>query len=146
MEPIDIKEILIKTIDLFAEHENISIQFETGSIASVPSTGDREQLIRVFNNIIKNAIQAIPDERAGLINVTLEADSVKCIIRIADNGDGIPSEILEKIFVPNFTTKTSGSGLGLAMVKQIITAHNGDISFTTKEGEGTEFVVELPLV
>jgi nitrogen fixation/metabolism regulation signal transduction histidine kinase len=143
MEPVDIKEILLKTIDLFAEHENLVIKLETNGLTALPSTGDREQLTRVFNNIIKNALQAIPSDREGLITVDLQKESNKYVITITDNGDGIPEEIIDKIFVPNFTTKTSGSGLGLAMVKQIITAHDGDISFTTEEGKGTQFVVEL---
>lgn len=143
MEPLDIKDILLKTIDLFSEHENLVIKLETNGLTSLPSSGDREQLTRVFNNIIKNAIQAIPDDRNGLITVDLQKKGNKYVITISDNGDGIPAEILDKIFVPNFTTKTSGSGLGLAMVKQIITAHDGDISFATEEGKGTEFVVEL---
>ncbi len=144
MEPVDIKEILKKTIDLFSEHDNLVINLVTNDLRSLPSTGDREQLTRVFNNIIKNAIQAIPNDREGIITVDLQKEEGKYIITITDNGDGIPEDIIDKIFVPNFTTKTSGSGLGLAMVKQIVSAHDGEISFTTKEGEGTVFVVELP--
>jgi signal transduction histidine kinase len=143
MESLDIKDILLKTIDLFSEHENLVIKLTTNNLTSLPSTGDREQLTRVFNNIIKNAIQAIPDDREGLITVDLQRNETKYIITISDNGDGIPDEIIDKIFVPNFTTKTSGSGLGLAMVKQIVTAHDGDISFSTEVGKGTTFVVEL---
>jgi two-component system, NtrC family, nitrogen regulation sensor histidine kinase NtrY len=67
------------------------------------------------------------------------------LISVKDNGIGISDEQHEKIFVPNFTTKSSGSGLGLAMVQQIITAHNGSIYFESKEGEGSTFYVELPL-
>ena len=79
--------------------------------------GDKEQLNRVFSNLIKNAIQAIPDDRRGIIKVGLVPKGSTYLIFVKDNGGGITKEIEKKIFSPNFTTKSTGAGLGLAMVK-----------------------------
>jgi signal transduction histidine kinase len=107
---------------------------------------DKDQIIRVFNNLIKNAIQAIPDGRQGRIEISLKVEAGKVLISIKDNGVGIESSKLGKIFVPYFTTKSTGTGLGLAMVKQIVENHRGSIDFETETGTGTTFFIELPVV
>jgi signal transduction histidine kinase len=107
---------------------------------------DREQLMRVFNNLIKNAIQAIPEDRSGDILITLNQGEKLAVIKVVDNGNGIPEAMQDLVFQPSFTTKNSGMGLGLAISKNIVEAANGHIYFETKEGEGTTFIVELPTV
>ena len=107
---------------------------------------DRNHLVRVLNNLIKNAIQAIPDERDGQVQVSLYKENGTAIIKVKDNGSGISDDKREKVFVPNFTTKSSGTGLGLAISKNIIESVNGKIWFNTQVNIGTEFYVELPLV
>ena len=144
-ETTDLLSILKSTIELFKESENVEITFRT-TLKKAMVHADRKQLIRVFNNLIKNAIQAIPDETNGKILVILKENVHEYQIAITDNGSGIADELLEKIFVPNFTTKSTGTGLGLAMVKQIIEIHSGDIYFETKVGEGTTFFVSLPKI
>ncbi len=144
MEEIDLKEVVSSTFELFDETEHIHLIFTDHDIDQANITGDREQLNRVFNNLIKNAIQSIPDEREGQIEVKLSENSSMYKIEVKDNGSGIPEDLEGKIFVPNFTTKSTGTGLGLAMVKQIIESHHGDIRFVTKVGVGTSFFVELP--
>ncbi len=143
IEETDLFEILKSTIELFEVDNRLEIQFNSTSSTALIN-GDQKQLTRVFNNLIKNAIQAIPDEKRGLIIVNLTNNKHVFRIEIKDNGNGISEELLDKIFVPNFTTKSTGTGLGLAMVKQIIETHHGSINFTTKIGEGTSFFVELP--
>jgi signal transduction histidine kinase len=106
---------------------------------------DRDQLMRVFNNLIKNATQAIPPDRKGYIEVHCSEKKNRLIISIRDNGTGIPEEEQSKIFLPNFSTKTSGMGLGLAIVKNIIENGGGSIYFETKPDAGTVFYVSLPL-
>lgn len=106
--------------------------------------GDKDQILRVFNNLIKNAIQAIPKDRSGTVEVFIESLNEEVIIKVKDNGTGISAENQDKIFVPNFTTKNSGMGLGLAMVHKIIENMGGDISFSTSPGVGTEFTLKLP--
>lgn len=105
---------------------------------------DKDQFVRVFNNLIKNAAQAIPTGREGRIDVRITDHDGMIHIEVEDNGQGIPNEMQDKIFVPYFTTKGTGTGLGLAMVKQIIENHGGSISFQTKEGKGTIFTIVLP--
>jgi signal transduction histidine kinase len=107
---------------------------------------DRSHLTRVLNNLFKNAIQAIPDDRQGVIELSLSHEKEKVLLRVCDNGSGIPAEIQEKVFTPNFSTKTSGTGLGLAICKSIIESFGGDIWFETEPDKGTTFFVELPLV
>lgn len=106
---------------------------------------DKNQLLRVFNNLLKNAMQAIPDERKGIIVVNLKKTNNSVIVAVTDNGTGIADEQKEKVFVPNFTTKNSGMGLGLAMSRNIIETANGKIWFESKENEGTTFFIRLPL-
>jgi two-component system nitrogen regulation sensor histidine kinase NtrY len=107
--------------------------------------GDKDLLLRVFNNLIKNAIQAIPENRTGLIKIRLQQDGNNLLLEIEDNGKGIPEEMWSKIFMPNFTTKSTGMGLGLAMVKQIIQLHEGEIWFESIENK-TIFFIRLPLL
>jgi signal transduction histidine kinase len=107
---------------------------------------DKEQLIRVFNNLIKNATQAIPEGTRGKINIILNKENDQFLVSISDNGSGISEDVLDKIFMPNFTTKTGGMGLGLAMVKNIVETVNGRIWFETKSNAGTTFYVSLPAV
>ena len=107
---------------------------------------DKNHLMRVLNNLIKNAIQAIPDERKGFIKVSLYKKRDTAIVKVADNGTGISDDKKDKVFVPNFTTKNSGTGLGLAISKNIIESVNGRIWFDTTPDVGTDFYIELPLV
>ena len=107
---------------------------------------DKNHLIRVFNNLIKNAIQAIPEDRQGIINVSLYLHNDLATVKVSDNGTGISEDKRDKVFVPNFTTKSSGTGLGLAISKNIIESVDGKIRFITEVDQGTDFYVELPLV
>ncbi|GAB3850386.1 hypothetical protein GCM10028822_15690 [Hymenobacter terrigena] len=107
---------------------------------------DENLLVRTFNNLLINARQAVPEGRAPHIDVSLEpAGSGSVRVAIRDNGAGIPEDVREKVFVPNFTTKASGSGIGLAVAKRGIESAGGKIWFETKVGEGTDFFIELPL-
>ena len=102
-------------------------------------------MLRVFTNLVKNAVQAITPGRHGKIDVKLYAENGNCIVSIQDNGHGISDDKIPKIFTPNFTTKTGGTGLGLAMVKSIVENSNGKIWFETAEEIGTTFFVSLPV-
>lgn len=106
---------------------------------------DRTHINRLFTNLIQNAVQAVPEENTIHISIDEEIRVNKVLIKVKDNGIGITEELQAKIFTPNFTTKTSGTGLGLAMCKGIVEQARGNIWFETKAGEGTAFFVELPL-
>jgi signal transduction histidine kinase len=100
---------------------------------------------RLFTNLFTNAVQACKEGNPCKIVIDEKLDGGKVTISIRDNGEGIPGEMRDKIFVPNFTTKSSGTGLGLAMCKGIVEQAHGRIWFETEVGEGSVFYVELPL-
>ena len=144
-EEVDLKEKIIKITKLFHSTEDIEIQTSFSNRVPAIVLADREQLSRVFINLVKNAIQAIPEDRNGKISISLETTENKAIVKVMDNGRGIPVELGDKLFQPNFTTKSSGMGMGLAIVKNIIEHAGGEIRYETLPGEGTTFIVELPL-
>ncbi len=106
---------------------------------------DGEQLSQVFNNLLKNAIQSIPNNQRGVVNVSISANNGKVTVKIEDNGCGIPTEIAEKLFTPNFTTKNAGMGLGLTITKNIIEIAGGNITFVGNESRGTTFILVFPM-
>lgn len=106
--------------------------------------GDKHQLQRVFNNLIRNGYQSVPEGREPELELYFEVEKDSVFIHVKDNGSGIPNHIFERIFEPKFTTKDSGKGLGLAMVKNIVKAHKGNITVKTELNKGTIFTVELP--
>lgn len=143
-ERTDIASKLYSALHLFmSNNEQVQIDYQ-GVYQNVFVFADPEQLVQVFNNLLKNAIQAIPVDRKGIINVNLEAIDKQVIIKITDNGIGIMEEVHDKLFAPNFTTKTTGMGLGLAISKSIVELSGGKISFESKKNEGTTFTVTLP--
>ncbi|MCC6815508.1 MAG: HAMP domain-containing histidine kinase [Saprospiraceae bacterium] len=144
-ERVLLNDLVISVHDLFRKRDDTDILL-TIPIDEFYVFCDRNQLIRVLNNLINNAIQSIPDHTRGKIQLHLMKSKNKAIISIQDNGSGIPEEMKSKIFLPNFTTKTSGTGLGLAMCQQIIEAVNGRITFDSEINVGTTFYVHLPLM
>ncbi len=137
---------IVETVhDLFRKREDMDINM-TEPINDIFVFADRSQLVRVLNNLIKNAIQAIPDNRRGKIDITLGKKGAYAMIKVKDNGIGIPNNMKERVFQPNFTTKNSGTGLGLAMCSNIINALDGHIYFNSEVNVGTEFIIELPLM
>jgi two-component system, NtrC family, nitrogen regulation sensor histidine kinase NtrY len=106
---------------------------------------DREHLNSVFSNLIKNAIQAIPPGKQGLIKITLGLDRDVVSVSVSDNGTGIPEDVRNRLFTPYFTTKSSGSGLGLSIVKRFVEGMGGQISFVSDSEQGTTFTLLLPV-
>lgn len=136
---------LTNTITLFEKSENVVFQY-SDDLPNVTVHADKEQLGRIFNNVIKNAIQSISSDRKGLIKIGLDLTKTKVVVHIQDNGKGIDPKDASKIFVPNFSTKNSGMGLGLAITRKMIEAANGHIRFESKVGEGTTFFLEWTVV
>ncbi len=106
-------------------------------------TVDPNLLRRAFTNIIANALQAMPD--GGQLRIKAWKNKELATISFQDTGKGIPEDIKAKIFNPLFTTRDKGVGLGLAVAKQLVESHHGDIKVSSKVGEGTTFTVEIPL-
>ena len=142
---IDLIQKIKNSTGLFANIKNIDIETNFHNNRNVIVFADKEQLSRVFINLLKNAIQSIPDDIQGKIEIDLMTNKDKANIKIKDNGKGIAGELKDKLFMPNFTTKTSGMGLGLAIVKSIVESCNGKIDFDTELGKGTTFNIELPI-
>jgi signal transduction histidine kinase len=103
---------------------------------------DNEKIEILFVNLISNAVQAF-ERKKGMITVRFQKDEDYTIIRISDDGPGIPSDKINKIFDPLFTTRQVGTGLGLPSCKNIVQRHGGEISVSSKEGEGTTFTITL---
>jgi signal transduction histidine kinase len=139
-ETLNVVEVVDLALDIFAE-DYLTFKCDKKEIIAKL---DRTQLIRVITNLVKNAIQAISQIDNPKVDIELTDDSKNVIIIVSDNGHGITDENKPKVFEPKFTTKTSGMGLGLAMIKNIIETYNGNITFTSNEGEGSTFKVTLP--
>ena len=141
LEDLNLSDTLTAVVDLYVNTPNVAIEFTNESVADVTLVADRKQLIRAFGNLVKNSIQAIPHGEHGVIGLLLIADVDTIKVSVTDNGKGISKEEQEKIFEPYFTTKSGGTGLGLAMVKDIFNEFGGVISFQTTEKKGTIFTV-----
>ena len=153
MERLDLNTVVREAVDLMqAEAETEIVLTLHGEPLILEA--DHEELRRVFINLIKNALQALPEEEGQVVVTTSPQPLLPAAAgptgafayaTVQDTGIGVPEELRDKIFEPNFSTKTSGTGLGLAITKKSIVELNGDIGFETVEGEGTTFWVRLPL-
>ena len=146
MEKIDLAQLLINATNLYDNFDNVHFINQIPAIEESQVLADRKQLLRVFNNLIKNAVQAVDSKEKGVVEILLKRDTDGFLVRVKDNGSGIKKEDLTKIFVPNFTTKSRGMGLGLAMSKNIVEYSQGRIWFESTEGIGSAFYVWLPQV
>ena len=140
LEKTDIVEATKKAVEIFEQN---NITFVTSS-NSIFVKLDKEQWIRVMTNLIKNSIQAIPHERDPDILVQISESSKSVKILVSDNGQGVSKVNRDKIFEPKFTTKSDGMGLGLGIVRNIISSHRGKISYKSKRNKGTNFTISLP--
>ncbi|BAO54987.1 sensor histidine kinase [Nonlabens marinus] len=140
-EVTNVPKITQLALDIFNE-SNIEYTEDAEELLAI---FDRTQLIRVVTNLVKNAMQAAVPERKSVIKVSVTHDDQNIYLKVSDNGTGIDPDHEHKVFEPKFTTKTSGMGLGLAMVKQIVENYNGNVTMKTVYGEGTTFTVSLPI-
>lgn len=143
-EEINLVDKIRSTLTLFSNTENVDFIFEHES-EEILVFADKEQLSRVFINLLKNAIQSVPESRQGKVGISVVLNGEMVRTSITDNGKGIPDELQSKLFTPSFTTKSSGMGLGLSIVKNIIESFGGYITFKTKVNHGTTFIFELPV-
>ena len=141
-ELLDVVKITRLAKDIFTEKFIVFEAYNEPLFARL----DRTQLIRILTNLIKNAIQACNEVSKPSVVVSVKKKNDKLCISVTDNGHGISQENIDKIFEPKFTTKTSGMGLGLAMVKNIVQTYDGQIEVEPNTPKGTSFHVWLPLV
>ncbi len=139
-ENLNVVEVVNLALEIFSEDYITFIKEQDEIIAKF----DRTQLIRVVTNLVKNAIQAMPKEIKPKIEVKVMEENDQVVILISDNGLGISTFNRNKIFEPKFTTKSSGMGLGLPIVKNIVETYNGSVTFNSVEGKGTTFRVVFP--
>lgn len=144
MEVLNVYDVLESVTDLFKQNTNCDVTLY--ATHSLYIKADREQCLRIFTNLLKNAEQSIPEGRKGKIDVVAFETQGLVRINVKDNGAGIPEEIQQKLFTPNFTTKNTGTGLGLAMVKNIVESFSGTISFVTDINVGSIFTISLPAI
>jgi two-component system, NtrC family, nitrogen regulation sensor histidine kinase NtrY len=128
LETINLVEIINSSVLIFENHKTVFIKNHLAD-SDLKVMGDKDQCLRVFNNILKNAYQALEETINPHIEIASKQDETSITISICDNGCGIAEALKDKIFSPNFTTKTNGSGLGLAMVKNIMLGFGGNIWF-----------------
>lgn len=141
-EKVDLVLLLQSCVQLHQNKKQVDISFNS-AVESAEVFMDKNLMTRVFNNLIINAVQSIPEERHGAIKVLLELEKNQFVVKIIDNGTGVDEAVKDKIFSPNFTTKSTGTGLGLAMVKNIIESYNGSVEFISKTNEGSIFKITL---
>lgn len=139
-EILNVNTVVKLALDIFRERNIAFAKADQEIFAKF----DRTQLVRVVTNLVKNAIQASINQEEPRIVVSVGEEDEQVKITVMDNGIGISEENKPKIFQPKFTTKTSGMGLGLAMVKKIVETYKGSITFASQEGLGTTFTVTFP--
>ena len=143
---LDLSEVLKNTVSVFAEYDEHTLDLSIVPVETPIIWADKDLLLRVFNNLIKNAIQSIAPGVDGKIDINLTETKTNYLVSIKDNGLGIQESERDRIFVPYFTTKSKGTGLGLAMSKQIVEGMNGEIWFNSEVGVGTTFFLSFPKI
>jgi two-component system nitrogen regulation sensor histidine kinase NtrY len=141
-ERISLDETVLECVELFSKVKGIEFRVKFDDNGS-QLIADKDELRRVFINIIRNSVQAM--DKGGTITVDSKIVGSSCRIRFMDSGEGIPANLLSKVFEPNFSTKTDGTGLGLAISQKIIQELNGTIGISSNPGKGTTVEINLPV-
>ena len=142
---VDLTEQIRISLELYKNSDNIRFDVEWPRESRVIVFADKEHLNGIFSNLIKNSIQSIPQDKEGIVGIKMETKGNRVLVAISDNGTGISEDIRMKMFTPNFTTKSSGMGLGLSIVRKYVENAGGSIWFESESGRGTIFFVELPV-
>ncbi len=145
-ERTEVAEVLRTSLLLFESHREIAFNYTIAPIEGAEVYIDPTNLQRVFNNLFSNAVQAMHATPEARIDVTTALEEGWVCVNVADNGPGIEPAVQDKIFKVNFTTKSTGLGLGLAITANIVRSAGGEIAFQTELGRGTTFSIRLPLM
>ena len=145
LQRLKLVPVIQQASDMFISNKNVDIYIVDQTNLEICIMGDKDQLLRTFNNLLKNAIEASSSSKDCMIYIKLRNDQKKVWIELSDNGKGIDYYLQDKIFAPNFTTKSSGTGLGLAFVKQAVENAGGTVEFTSVIDQGTTFYLSFSL-
>ncbi|MCP4521249.1 MAG: HAMP domain-containing histidine kinase [Cytophagales bacterium] len=144
--PFNITETLHNIVRLYEVNHEMTLKVSIFE-ENIWVNGDEKLFGRILTNLILNGKQAVASDKEPIIELVSTIQKEKeLLIEVKDNGDGIPEEIQHKVFLPNFSTKYTGSGIGLAVAKRGIAHAGGKIWFETKTGEGTSFFIVLPII
>ncbi|WP_343747317.1 ATP-binding protein [Fluviicola sp.] len=146
MAEINLIELIKAVAALFDNDDHVSVGLELNASEAVYVNADREMILRVLNNLVSNGVQAVSLNTKPQILISINCDGKDAFVRVSDNGSGIPESQIQTIFEPYFTTKSTGTGLGLAMVKQIVENHGGSIEIEKTSASGTTVLFSLPLL
>lgn len=138
---VDVSQIVSNVLKTVTLQDNIKLIVDVKAPNKIKSEATYIQ--RSLTNLVNNAIQAMPN--GGTLTLNIDKNNDKIIFTVKDTGVGIPEEVKDRIFFPMTTTKSKGQGLGLAVVKRLIEALNGTVSFESKEGQGSTFRIEVPI-
>ena len=142
---VNLTDQIRTSFELYKNTENVTFKVNWPKENEIIIYADKEQLNGIFSNLIKNAIQSIPTGKAGIIEIGIEIQGNRVIVKVADNGTGIPGDLRQKMFTPNFTTKSSGMGLGLSIAKRYVENAGGKIWFESEDNVGTSFFIDFPI-
>lgn len=145
MVSIELNSLLKRVVELYSDYKTSKVEWRPSG-QSLMIKGDEQLLMRIFSNIILNALQSAAEKKEVVVQVLLKHQNDKAVVTILDNGQGIRQELMDKIFLPNFTTKKSGSGLGLAVVKQGVEQSGGSIEIESEVNKGTKFTIRFDTV
>lgn len=145
LEMVELLPIIEQAKNVFKHTDFANITIKNTVNRSIHVLGDKDQLLRTFNNLFKNAIEATAQGKITNIKIIISENIDHIVIAVSDNGKGIGPDQHMRIFTPNFTTKSSGTGLGLAFVKQAIENAGGSVSFSSEINKGTTFLLTFPI-
>jgi PAS domain S-box-containing protein len=137
---VDLSEIMASIVKNMYVPDNVQVNISSNTFEKIRT--EAVFIRRILTNLINNAIQAMP--KGGYLELNIESKEDKVFVTVSDTGMGIPEDFKPKLFLPMMTTKAKGQGLGLAVVKRLIEAMDGTVSFESQVGKGTKFIIELP--
>jgi signal transduction histidine kinase len=144
LRDVSLREVVFGVAQVYeAQFEKMNIVCRTESADLKPVSADPELLHRAVSNLVLNAIDAMP--QGGTLTLRTARNDDTAVIEVADTGRGLTSEECERLFTPYYTSKSHGTGLGLAIVQSIVSDHGGRISVKSQAGQGTAFIIELPV-
>lgn len=142
---VEVKEVVDFVVSMYPLSEKSSIEVIAPE-SRYPVKADRKQLIRVFTNLVNNALQSYGEAPPGPVKIIFQTENNRVRISVSDEGSGIPEMMTDQIFRPGFTTKATGMGLGLSIVRAILTDINAEIEHTPNTSGGSVFIVVIPLI